>query len=96
MIRRLLLYVCVLTIPLLLGLNAWQASRYTQVEKELHELEEKQDEWLDSNKRLIAGIAVLSSTERIEYIAREDLKLEKKTPEEILQIHIVSGRDSDG
>lgn len=96
MIRRLLLYVCVISIPLLLGLNAWQTSRYTQLEQELHELENKQDEWLDSNKRLIAGIAVLSSTERIEYVAQEDLKLEKKSPEEVLQIHITSGRDSDG
>jgi cell division protein FtsL len=59
----------------------------------MRRLETVQEEWIESNKRLIAGIAVLSSSERIEHIAKNDLGLQKKAPEEILQIRI---EDSDG
>jgi cell division protein FtsL len=82
------IYVFALTIPLMLGLAAWQSQRYVEIEKEIIRLEEAQREWIDSNKRLIAGISVLSSAERIEHIAREELGLLKKTPEEVLQIRI--------
>ncbi|MDR0389854.1 MAG: septum formation initiator family protein [Spirochaetaceae bacterium] len=94
--KRFLLYVFAFTVPLMLGLVAWQSLRYTAVEKEIARLEEAQREWIDSNKRLIAGIAVLSSAERIEHIAREELRLVKKEPEEVLQIRIEGGKGSDG
>ena len=90
---RLILYFCAFTIPLVLGLAAWQSNRFTELEWEVAQLENSQEEWLESNKRLIAGIAVLSSSERIEYIAIHDLRLSKKRPEEVLQIHIVGGRN---
>jgi cell division protein FtsL len=92
MIRRyLLLYFVVLTIPCLLGLVAWQAARYTALERDVNGLETAQEEWVESNKRLIAGIAVLSSSERIESIARHDLNLIKIQPEDVLQIKIEGG-----
>ncbi|MDR1177454.1 MAG: septum formation initiator family protein [Spirochaetaceae bacterium] len=90
--KRFSLYVFALTIPLMLGVAAWQSLRYTALEKEITRLEEAQREWIDSNKRLIAGIAVLSSAERIEHIAKEELGLVKKEPEEVLQIRI-AGRE---
>lgn len=93
---RIGLYLCIISIPLFLALDAWQANRYRTISKEVERLQQAQQEWLESNKRLIAGIAVLSSSERIEHIAREELGLEKKTPEEVLQIRITGGRDSDG
>ncbi|MDR1240077.1 MAG: cell division protein FtsL [Treponema sp.] len=80
-----------MTIPLFLGLNAWQSSRYTSLEREISRLEDAQVEWIESNKRLIAGIAVLSSSERIEHIARNELKLERIAPEDVLQIRIAGG-----
>jgi cell division protein FtsL len=86
----------IFTIPLLLGINAWQSLRYRELERELTELENTQEEWVESNKRLIAGIAVLSSSERIEYIALHDLGLIKKDPEDVLQIRIETGRRRDG
>jgi cell division protein FtsL len=89
--RRAFLYIIVLTIPLFLGLNAWQSSRYTSLEREISRLEDAQVEWIESNKRLIAGIAVLSSSERIEHIARNELKLERIAPEDVLQIRIAGG-----
>jgi cell division protein FtsL len=88
MIRRILLYVFTLTIPLCLGAAAWQAVRYTGLTWEIEKLESLQEEWVENNKRLIAGIAVLSSSERIENIAKKDLGLVKKLPEEILLIKI--------
>jgi cell division protein FtsL len=51
---------------------------------------------LESNQKLIAGIAVLSSPQRIEQIARTDLGLKKKPPEQVLQIHIENGKRNDG
>jgi cell division protein FtsL len=81
-------YFIVLTIPLLLGLTAWQSTRYSELEKEVRTLEAVQEDWVESNKRLIAGIAVLSSSERIENIALHDLGLAKIEPEDVLQVRI--------
>jgi cell division protein FtsL len=97
MIRRyILLYVITLTIPLFLGAAVWQSIRYTELEGEVRRLEAAQEEWIESNKRLIAGIAVLSSAERIEYIARNDLGLSKKPPEDVVQIRIERGGGAAG
>ena len=94
--RRIVLYAIALTIPLFIALDAWQASRYSDLASEVRRLEKNQQEWVESNKRLIAGIAVLSSSDRIERIAQEELRLFKKKPEEVLNIRIEAGRDSDG
>jgi cell division protein FtsL len=91
--NRLFFYVLVLTIPLFLGLATWQSSRYGDLEREIKKLEKTQEEWVENNKRLIAGIAFLSSPDRIEHIARDELGLQKKQPEEVLLISINS---SDG
>jgi cell division protein FtsL len=97
MIRRyILLYFITLTIPLFLGAAVRQSIRYTELEREVRGLETMQEEWIESNKRLIAGIAVLSSAERIEYIAQNDLGLSKKPPEDVVQIRIEKGRNVDG
>jgi cell division protein FtsL len=79
-----------------LGAAVWQSTRYTELTWEIEKLETEQEEWLENNKRLIAGIAVLSSSERIENIAKNDLGLVKKSPEEILQIKIEGGPGGDG
>jgi len=88
MIRRVLLYLMVLAVPAFLCLTAWQSARYADLERELFRMEKTQEEWVEANKRLIAGITILSSPERIERAARDDLGLHKKRPEEVLQISI--------
>jgi cell division protein FtsL len=90
------LYFLTLSIPALLGLNAWQSCRYADLERETVRLESAQEEWINSNRRLIAGIALLSSSERIEYIARNELGLTKKQPAEVLQILIKRRAGVDG
>jgi cell division protein FtsL len=87
-VKNPLFYFIVLSIPLLLGLAAWQSARYGDLERELERLENNQREWVENNKRLIAGILLLSSPDRIEHIARDELGMEKKRPEDVLQVYI--------
>ena len=91
--RYILLYFIVFTIPLFLGLTAWQSVRYTKLDKALRRLEAAQENWLESNKKLAAGIAVLSSSSRIEQVAVHDLGLSKMQPEDVLQVRIDGGSD---
>jgi cell division protein FtsL len=94
MIRRcLFVYFIVLSIPFFLGLTAWQSARYAELERETRRLEAVQEDWVESNKRLIAGVAVLSSSERIAHIAVRDLRLSKIRPEDVLQVRIERGKE---
>jgi cell division protein FtsL len=86
------LYFMVITIPLFLGLVVWQSNRYQNLSRELSRLEQTQIEWVESNKRLIAGITEYSSPGRIEYIAKNQLGLSKIRPEHLLQVKIAEGK----
>ena len=95
MIKRcLLLYFFVLTIPLFLGLAAWQSVRYRELDKSVRRLEATQEDWIENNKKMIAGVALLSSSGRIEQIAVHDLGLSKIYPEYVLQVRIEGGGHS--
>jgi cell division protein FtsL len=89
------LYFMALTIPLFLGLNIWQSNRYADLKKEVIRLEEAQADWVEGNKRLIAAIAELSSPDRIEYIAQNEMGLRKIQPEKVLQVKIEGGKGHD-
>jgi hypothetical protein len=93
--RIVLLYFLAATVPLFFGTLAWQSSRYAELEKETVNLETVQEDWIAGNRRLIAGIALLSSAERIESIVRDQMGLVKKKPEEVLQIRITGGYEPD-
>ena len=88
MIRRILFYCFILSVPVFLAVTAWQSSRYGDLERELKKLEKTQEEWVENNKRLIAEVTEYSSPDRIERIARDKLGLHKKQPEDVLQISI--------
>jgi len=89
MLRRCaVLYFMVFTIPLFLGISAWQSIRYSDLEKETRTLEAVQEKWVENNRRLIADIATLTSSEKVEVVAVRDLKLGKIQPENVLQIWI--------
>jgi cell division protein FtsL len=90
--KYLLLYFMAVTMPLLLALITWQSNRYRDLDKELSRLEQTQGEWIESNKKLIAGITEYSSPYRIEYIAENQLDLRKIRPENLLQVKIVEGK----
>ena len=91
--RYALLYFFVLTIPLFLGLTTWQSVRYAELSKSVRDLEAVQEDWVESNKKLVAGIAVLSSSGRIERIAQNDLRLSKIKPVDVLQVRIEGGSE---
>ena len=89
MIRRnALLYFFVLSIPFFLGLTAWQSNRYAELDRNVRRLEATQEDWIEGNKRLVASIAVLSSSARIGQVAIHDLGLTKIRPEYVLQVKI--------
>ena len=86
--RYVVLYFIALTIPMFLGLTAWQSVRYAALEKQTKTLEQDQEKWVEKNKRLIADIAAITSSGKVEEIAVKDLGLKKILPENVLQIWI--------
>ena len=97
MIKKYLpLYFFVLSIPVLVCLMVWQSTRYRNLSRELVRLEQIQTEWIESNKRLIAGISEYSSPERIEDLAKNQLELQKIPPEYFLQVRILGGKQEHG
>ncbi len=88
MVKKTLVFVFALAIPLLLIFDVYQAGKYAALEKEIKETESRQYELVESNKRLLSGISVLSSPDRIEKLAVETLKMRKALPEEIIRIEL--------
>jgi len=88
-----LLYFLAVSIPVFLGLLVWQSNRYQNLTKEIARLEQTQAEWIESNRRLVAGIAEYSSVQRIDDIAKNRLKLQKIQPEHYLQVRIREGKE---
>ncbi|MDR0497074.1 MAG: septum formation initiator family protein [Treponema sp.] len=86
--RYLLMYFFVFTIPVFLGVVAWQSVRYKELERNVQALEAVQEKLVENNKKLIALVAVHSSSARIEQVAVHDLGLSKMRPEDVLQIRI--------
>ena len=65
-----------------------QSQQYMNIEKEVAELERVQKDLIESNKALVTDISVLSSSERIEKIAVEQLGMRKATSDEIVRVSI--------
>ena len=85
--------IFVLTIPLVLCLYAAQARRYTALTSEIRELEKKQEKLIEENKKLVSDIAVLSSADRIEKIAVEELGMHKAETEEIVRVEMTGEKN---
>ena len=75
-------------IPFVLCLYAAQARRYTALTAEIRELERKQEKLIEENKKLVSDIAVLSSADRIEKIAVEELGMHKAETEDIVRVEM--------
>jgi cell division protein FtsL len=87
--RVILLLLC--TVPALVFLNVWEVFRFEELKSTVQSLEAEQKEWLEKNKRMITGIAVLNSPARIEMLAKEELELEKPDIGDIIRI-LLPGR----
>lgn len=90
-----ILFICIFTlsIPALLGLYAYQTKKYTDLNNEILKLEREQEKLVEENKRLISDISVLSSAERIEKLATEELGMHKAESEDIVRIEMTNNKD---
>lgn len=86
--RNCLLYLLACSIPALLALEGFQVKRYADLENEVESLDETQVELIEKNKQLITDISLLSSSERIESIAVNELMMHKASVDEIVRIEV--------
>ena len=87
-VKRLGIYLLAFSIPFFLVIAMVQSQQYMNIEKEVAELEQVQKDLIESNKALVTDISVLSSSERIEKIAVEQLGMRKATSDEIVRVSI--------
>lgn len=87
-----LLALCIfaLSIPGLLVLKRWQSGKYEQAEREITDLEHREANLIEDNKRLITEIGELTSSSRIEQIATEDAGMTEATSDEIVRVEVKS------
>lgn len=74
--RKLLLF-CAATLPLFLGAVVVQAIHYQDLKREVAAQERQQEEWVEKNKKVLAGVTVLRSPQRIEALAQTDPGLQE-------------------
>ena len=74
---RIIAYIFAVLIPVLLTVQVFQAYRYKKLRNEIKRLETRQVELVEQNRKLISDISVLSSSDRIEKIAEDDLGMHK-------------------
>ena len=91
MIKNILTVLMTIAIPLVLFTSVWQTSRYSKLDIEIQNIGKEQYDVIAANKRLISGITVLSTPERIEKLAIGDLKMRKALPGEIMRIELKKG-----
>lgn len=82
------LFLLALSIPGLLILNAVQSKKFKEQEDSVLELEEKQSEFVEQNKKLITEIGVLSSSDRIEKVAENEFGMRKAESNEIVRVEM--------
>jgi len=83
-----LLYFFVLSIPVFLGIVAWQSIRYDALNESVRLLEADQKKLVENNRKLIADLTGLSSPSRIGQVAVQNLGLVQILPEQVLQVKI--------
>lgn len=77
MFSKIILCVLAFFIPLLLLGYCFQIRRYAELSREISELEIKQERLVEQNKKLVSDISLLSSTDRIEKMAEDELGMHK-------------------
>lgn len=92
--KKTILVVLVVLVPLLLFINVFQAVHSYNLQQKLASLQEDEARLLEENKRILASIAVLRSAERIAYIAEGSEELQILDPERIIRIAPVDGNAS--
>lgn len=87
-IRTIVVCFIALCIPALLVVDGIQSRRYKELQDEVANLEQKQEDLVEQNKKLITDISLLSSSDRIEKIAQEDLNMRQAETDEIVRVEM--------
>jgi len=83
-------FLMVLTIPLFLGISAWQANECGMIRKEIKILEKNQEDCVTEHKAVVNEIVDLLATDRLENEAQK-MGLQKMRPEDVILI-IMGGK----
>lgn len=86
--KRILAVLIIASIPLFLMAAVRQTARFESLRSEALRLESLQREWIEQNRKLQAGISVLSSRARVEEAAQGTLGLTPLLPAGILRIEV--------
>lgn len=91
-IKTVALCIVALLIPTMLVVDAVQARKYVDLREQVLELEDRQAQIIEENKKLITDISILSSADRIETIAQDTLDMRKAETDEIIRVEIKDAR----
>lgn len=91
-IKTVALCIVALLIPTMLVIDAVQARKYVDLREQVLELEDRQAQIIEENKKLITDISILSSADRIETIAQDSLDMRKAETDEIIRVEIKDAR----
>ena len=80
--------VFVLLIPCMLFMYGFQAKRYSKLRLEIKALEKKQEMLIEENKKIVNEISILSSADRIEKMAVEELGMHKAQADDIVRVEM--------
>ena len=69
-------------------MNGIQSRKYTDLERQITELEKKQADLIEQNKKLITDISLLSNTDRIEKLAKDNLNMRPAETDEIVRVEM--------
>ena len=78
----------VLLIPFMLFMYGFQAKRYLKLKIEIKALEQKQEKLIEENKKIVNEISILSSADRIEKMAVEELGMHKAQADDIVRVEM--------
>ncbi|MFW5742631.1 MAG: cell division protein FtsL [Spirochaetota bacterium] len=93
--KRPLVVLLIILVPVLLFANVLQAFRYGRLEREIASLEREQLALLEENKRAILAITVLTSPRRVGDLAEGVLDLRRISSEGIIRLETPLERGGD-
>jgi hypothetical protein len=91
MLKNIVFGAFVAVLPLFFFLEVWSVYSFNRLEGEIRTMEKEQEDWVESNAKVITGIELFSSPARIEKIAVDQLHLAKIDPSKILKIRFTGG-----
>lgn len=92
LLRNILICFTAALIPALLFLNTVQVRKSEKLRAQVANLEKKQAELVEENRKLITEISILSSSDRIESLAEKEFGMHKAHSEEIVRVEIKGGK----